>query len=136
MQLQGEEKSAAAVVGPEHSSEKVHALREDFQSERQFTRHKNRQPQSPRHRLSVSAERQSEGLEKGCTTVGLRDVGLHRARIPGIEAYTTRLGSPSTNDAFLRFYMERVQDAGNMGTRAPPQFHVHGNDFSDVLVRC
>ena len=99
-----------------------------------FIRHQNRQSQSPRHRLPVSAEKQPEELEKRRATVGLRDVGLHRARISGIEAQTTRLGFPPANDALLRIYLERAQDAGNVGWRTPPQFHVHGDDLRDVLV--
>jgi len=68
--------------------------------------------------------------------MGLRDVGPHRSGISWVEAQPSRLGFTPANDALLGVYVECVQNAENVGWSAPAQPHVHGNDFSEVLVRC
>src|SRR5713101_8163111 len=95
----------------------------------EIDRDKNRQSQSARDWFSLSAKRQSRKLEERSSIVGLRNVGLHRARVSEIEAHTTRLGYSPANDAILRVYMECAQNAGNVGRCTTPQFHVHGDDL-------
>src|SRR6266849_2474837 len=50
-------------------------------------------------------------LEKGGALVGLRDVGLHRARLPRTKARPARLGFALSDDAFLCLHLECAQDA-------------------------
>ena len=61
-------------------------------------------------------------MEERCSALGLRDVGLHRARIPRIEADPTHLGFPPADDALLRVHLECTEDAQNVGWRAPAYF--------------